>query len=246
MFNTTNALVLREVRYKEADKVLTLFTSTDGKISVKARGAMRKSSKITAATQQLTYSEMTLFGNKDRWSVNEAVIKEPFEGLRTDLAAFSLGCYFAECVDAVSIEEQPDAELLQLILNSLYALSRNLYEPEHIKLAFEIRLMCLTGYEPNLSGCAVCGESCNDALFSMSNGCIFCDSCRSKAGGSAAFISADELAALRYIVSAPPKQIFSFRLNGSDERHLSSITEEYVAIHTERRFSTLDYWKKVK
>lgn len=246
MFETTNALVLREVRYKEADKVLTLFTSTDGKITVKARGAMRKSSKITAATQQLTYSEMTLFGNKDRWSVNEAVIKESFDGLRTDIGAFSLGCYFAECLDAVSIEEQPDAALLQLILNSLYALSHKMYEPEHIKLAFEMRLMCLSGYEPNLEGCAVCGDSCNDALFSMANGCIFCDSCRSRLSGSAAYINADELAALRYIVSAPPKQIFSFKLNGSDERHLSSITEEYVAIHTERRFGTLDYWKKVK
>ena len=44
MFNTTKALVLREVRYKEADRMLTLFTSTDGKITAKARGALRKGS----------------------------------------------------------------------------------------------------------------------------------------------------------------------------------------------------------
>ena len=65
MFNTVQALVLREVRYKEADKILTLFTKSDGRITAKARGALRKGSKITAATQQLTYSEMTLFGNFD-------------------------------------------------------------------------------------------------------------------------------------------------------------------------------------
>ena len=50
MFTTTNALVLREVRYKEADRILTLLTSTDGKITVKARGALRKGSKTAAAT----------------------------------------------------------------------------------------------------------------------------------------------------------------------------------------------------
>ena len=61
MFKTVKALVLREVRYKEADRILTLFTDTDGKISAKARGALRKGSKTAAATQQLTYSEMTLF-----------------------------------------------------------------------------------------------------------------------------------------------------------------------------------------
>ena len=66
MFKTVNALVLREVRYKEADRILTLLTDTDGKITVKARGALRKSSKTAAATQQLTYSEMTLFGNLGR------------------------------------------------------------------------------------------------------------------------------------------------------------------------------------
>ena len=82
MFKTLNALVLREVRYKEADRILTLLTDTEGKITAKARGALRKSSRTAAATQQLTYAEMTLFGNRGRWTVNEAAVKEPFEGLR--------------------------------------------------------------------------------------------------------------------------------------------------------------------
>ena len=98
MFTTTNALVLREVRYKEADRILTLLTSTDGKITVKARGALRKGSKTAAATQQLTYSEMTLFGNRGKWTVNEAVIKEAFPGLRRDGENLALGCYFSECL----------------------------------------------------------------------------------------------------------------------------------------------------
>ena len=154
MFKTVNALVLREVRYKEADRILTLLTDTDGKITVKARGALRKSSKTAAATQQLTYSEMTLFGNLGRWTVNEATVKEGFDGLRTDIGNFALGCYFAECVDALSVEDQPDAPLMQLALNCLYALSRGMYTPEHIKAAFELRLMCLAGYTPELSHCA--------------------------------------------------------------------------------------------
>ena len=124
MFNTVQALVLREVRYKEADKILTLFTKSDGKITAKARGALRKGSKITAATQQLTYSEMTLFGNRGKWSVNEASVIESFDGLRNDIADFALGCYFAECLEALGVEDQPDEAMLQLGLNSLYALSK--------------------------------------------------------------------------------------------------------------------------
>ena len=96
--------------------MLTLFTSTDGKITAKARGALRKGSKTAAAAQQLTYSEMTLFGNRGKWTVNEASVIEPFSGLRTDIADFALGCYFAECLEALSVEDQPDAALLREIL----------------------------------------------------------------------------------------------------------------------------------
>ena len=247
MFNTTNALVLREVRYKEADRILTLFTSTGGKITAKARGALRKNSKTAAATQQLTYSEMTLFGNKGRWTVNEAVLKEPFAGLRTDIADFSLGSYFAECLDALSVEDQPDPAMLQLGLNSLYALSNKLHDVLKIKAIFEMRLMCLAGYEPDLSACAVCGEpEPEEPVLGLENGCICCRRCRNAKVGNTEYLDKASLAALRYAVSAPPKQIFSFELEGEPLRRLSAAAEKYLLAHTDRGFGTLDYWKKIK
>lgn len=246
MFKTVNALVLREVRYKEADRILTLLTDTDGKITVKARGALRKSSKTTAATQQLTYSEMTLFGNLGRFTVNEAVVREGFDGLRADIGSFALGCYFAECVDALSVEDQPDAPLMQLALNCLYALSRGMYTPEHIKAAFELRLMCLAGYTPELSRCAVCGEKePGDPVLMLERGCVCCRRCAAGAGQTVK-LDAPSLNAMRYICSAPPKQILSFSLEGEGAKRLSAAAEEYLLLHTERRFPTLDYWKNVK
>lgn len=245
MFNTTKALVLREVRYKEADRMLTLFTSTDGKISAKARGALRKGSKTAAATQQLTYSEMTLFGNKGKWTVNEAAIIEPFTGLRSDIEAFALGCYFAECLEALSVEDQSDPELMQLGLNSLYALSRKMYEARHIKAAFELRLMCLAGYEPDLSSCAVCGtEEPEEPVLNLNDGRIYCRRCRNS--GNTVQLSSESLAAMRYVVSAPAKQLFSFKISGEGLNRLNRAAEQYLLLQTERRFGTLDYWKNVK
>lgn len=247
MFNTTNALVLRETKYKEADRILTLLTDTDGKITAKARGALRKSSKLSAATQQLTYSEMTLFGNKGRYTVNEASIKEPFTGLRTDIAKFALGSYFAECLDALTVEDQPDAPMLQLGLNSLYALSNDLHEPEKIKAVFEIRLMCLSGYEPDLSACAVCGrEEPEEPILSLESGCTICRRCRQAKLGDAVPLCTPSLAALRYAVNAAPKQIFSFRLDGEPMKTFASATEKYLLANTDRSFATLDYWKKIR
>ena len=246
MFKTVNALVLREVRYKEADRILTLLTDTDGKITVKARGALRKSSKTAAATQQLTYSEMTLFGNLGRWTVNEAAVKEGFDGLRADIGSFALGCYFAECADALSVEDQPDAPLMQLALNCLYALSRGMYSPEHIKAAFELRLMCLAGYTPELSHCEVCGEEePGDPMLMLERGCMCCRRCAAGAGQTVK-LDAASLNAMRHICSVSPKQILSFSLEGDGAKRLSAAAEEYLLLHTERRFPTLDYWKNVK
>lgn len=245
MFNTTNALVLREVRYKEADRILTLLTSTDGKITVKARGALRKNSKTAAGTQQLTYSEMTLFGNRGKWTVNEAVVKESFAGLREDIEAFSLGSYFAECVEALSVEDQPDPVLMQLALNSLYALSKKMYPPAHIKAAFELRLMCIAGYEPELEHCAVCGKpEPEKPVLSLPHGAVCCKKCAALADATAT-LDEGSLAAMRYIKNANPKQLFSFSISEESLSKLSGAAERYLLLHTERKFSTLDYWRSL-
>ena len=148
MYKKTNALILREVRYKEADRILTMMTQTEGKMGAKAPGALRKGSKLGAGTQSLCYSGGTLYEYKGKWSVKEAVTLEEFQGLRLDLARLSLAVYFAECVETLAQEGVPDGEMLQLILNSLYALSRDLCDPIKIKCAFEIRLMTIAGFRP--------------------------------------------------------------------------------------------------
>ncbi len=245
MFKTVNALVLREVRYKEADRILTILTDTDGKLTVKARGALRKSSKTAAATQLLTYSEMTLFGNRGRWTVNEATVKEPFAGLREEMERLALGAYFAECMEAFGVEEQPEPELLQLGLNSLYALSRGLGSQEKIKAAFELRLMCLTGYTPELTACAVCGKEPEEPVLSLEQGRVCCRSCAHQMGERAE-LGSNALEAMRYICAAPPKQMLRFELGEDAVLRLSDASERYLLRRAERGFSALDYWKKIR
>ena len=245
MFETTKALVLREVKYKEADRILTLFTADNGKITAKARGALRKTSRTGAATQQLTWSDMTLFLNKGKWTVNEASVIEPFDGLKENIASFALGSYFAECVEALSVEDQKDAELLSLALNSLYALSRELHDPRKIKAAFELRLMSLAGYHPAVERCAVCGaEEPEEPVLDLIDGRLFCRKCCRS--GSAVTLDRDSLAAMRTVLSAPGKQIFSFDLAGEGLVNLAYAAENYLLTQTERSFGTLDYYKQFK
>ena len=158
MYKTLHGLVLREVKYKESSKILTILTEEEGKITAEARGALRKGSKCSAASQVLTWSDLTFFENRGRYTLTEGSVLEDFAALRADLGDYALGCYMAELLEAVSDEDSHSTALLHLGLNALFALSRQLYPAKHIKAVFELRLMCLAGFAPQLDRCTDCGE----------------------------------------------------------------------------------------
>ena len=111
----TCGLVLRETVTRDADKILTVLTPDRGRLSVIARGARRKGSRVAAACQLLAYSEMTLY-EKGRWTMLDAADTiELFDGLRQDLTALSLAAYFAELTEAVS--DGSGGDVLPLLLN---------------------------------------------------------------------------------------------------------------------------------
>ena len=247
MFTNVKGLVLREVRYKEADRILTLLTGPEGKLTVKARGALRRGSKMAAASQALCYSEFTLFGNRGRWTANEGGTVEQFLGLREDIGQLALGTYFAEVLDTVCPEEQSAEPALQLALNALYALSRGLYTPEQVKAVFELRLMCLEGFQPEVDACGVCGRRELDGpMFSPSSGVIHCAGCAPGSAGPSVALDGESLAAMRHIVWAEPKKEFSFAIPEPSLERLGRAAELFVRYQLDRNFYSLDYWKSVK
>lgn len=242
MDKTVKALVLREVKYKEADRILTVLTE-DGKLTMKAPGALRKNSKFGAATQQLTFSDLTLYSRVGHWQVREGSVIEGFEGLRKDLEKLSLAVYLAQVLEAVSDEDAASPELLQLGLNSLFALSGALAEDWLIKAVFELRLACLTGYAPELQGCLLCGETEGPLYFDCEKGGLVCGKHR-EYGVKA--ISPACLAAMRHVVFAPAKKIFSFSLTGEAAGEFAELCERYLLTQLERNFSSLDYYKSIR
>ena len=244
MFRTENALILREVRIRESDRILTALTADLGKVTLAAHGALSKKSRIAAATQQLTYAELTLFVKDGRYSVREAVTKESFAGLRTELERFALATYFAECLEMFSSEAQPEPELLQLGLNSLYALSEGICEREKVKAAFEIRLARLEGYAPATDACAVCGKAdVREPVFLPDEGVVVCRQCRKK--NRSLPLSGAALAAMRHILNAPPKKILSFSLDDAGIALLTKTAEVWLLHCSGREIPSLQYYRKL-
>ena len=247
MYKTLRGLVLREVRYKESSKMLTILSEGEGKLSAEGRGAPRRGSKIAAAAQQLCFSELTFFERQGRYTLTEGSVLEDFSALRERFEDFALGIYMAELMEAVSDEDCPNDAVLHLGLNSLYALSRQLYSPEHIKAVFELRLMCLAGFEPALEACSGCGDAnMTNPRLHLQGGCVHCAACGAGGDGRSVALCTASLAAMRHVAHAQPKKVFSFTLDEAAAARFHYAAEEYALCQLDRRFATLDYWKTVK
>lgn len=245
---TTQGIVLREVNYREADKILTVLTRDYGKRTVKAPGCRRKNSKLTAGSQLLVYSEMTLQERGEFTTLSEADPQSQFWSVRQDLEKLALASYFAEATESASQEGEECAEQLSLLLNSLYALDKLDKPPELVKAAFELKLLALTGYEPLLDGCAVCGvPEPADARLNLSQGILHCARCRAQVGGGVSMpLSPAALAAARHIVGGNPKKLFSFSLAPESMELLGDAAEAFLMTQHERGFRTLDYLKQIQ
>ena len=249
MHITTMALVLRTVDYKETDKILTLLTRDQGKLTASARGCRKKGSAIAAGCQLLAWAEVVLYDYQGRWSVKEAAVERLFQGVRDDIERLALGCYFAEVAELLAVEGESSPELLSLTLNSLHALDKMQEKPlALVKAAFEWKAMALAGYEPLLDGCAVCGaHPSENPRFHLREGVLHCAKCRGEVGeGISMPLSLPALAALEHIVHGDPKRLFSFRLEGEPLKELADAAEAYLHTQLERGFSTLDYYKSLQ
>lgn len=244
MYIKTDGIILREVEYKDNDKLLTVLTGEFGKITVRARGVKSQRSKLKAGCQLLAFSELTLSEHQGRYTVTEANVKEMFADLRTDLELLSLATYFAQVCEVVVQEEDPAEEILSLLLNCLFALAK-LKKPQMlVKAVFELRLMALSGFLPDLRGCCVCGKEETDR-FNITQGALQCAACPS--GDDIRMpLHSGTLMAMRYIIGCDAKRLFSFALSSEGMDELNHISESYLSTRLERGFSTLDFYKSLR
>ena len=245
MYLTTPGLVLRVTDYNDKDALITLLTPKHGKLSVKARGLRRKNSPLVAPCQLLAYGEFTLFEYRGMYTINEAASIELFQNLRRDLVRLSLGTYFAQAAEVISQEDLPNPELLSLVLNCLYGLSKLALPEDQVKAVFELRSACLAGYAPDLSGCHGCGDLYPDR-FDVSAGVLECGKCRNNLSeGLRMPISPGVLDAMRYIAFCEPGKLFQFQAGEQTLTQLAQVTETYLCAQLERGFSTLDFYKSL-
>ena len=236
----TDALIIRENRVGEADRFVTALTRDRGLIRASARGAQKIKSRNATATSLLTYSRLTLVEGRDKYIITEAAPLRVFFDQKNDIYALSLAQYFCELANAFAPREEPAEEALRQLLNALHLLATGGKDRRQIKAVTELRLLTQAGYMPALGGCVRCGKADGGLWLSPADGTLRCDTC-GRAPDSVA-VSDSVLAAMRYIIGAPPEKVFGFSLPDAALDELAAVCEKFLLCQGNRAFKTLDFY----
>ncbi len=239
----TDGIVIREQSTGEQDRLITILTQKHGIIKGFVNGARNPKNKNVGATDLLCYSDFYIEKNKrDVFVIREATAKHVFFSLRENITLLSLAQYFAQLCYELAPREEDSSEFLSVMLNSLYLLSKGQKNVKLIKAVTEMRMLCLSGYMPNIVACCKCGQYESEKMFfSCNTGMLYCPDCLM--AEKTTEINLSVLSALRHICLAENHKIFSFNLSDDSLMCLYEITESYLLKTTNRKYKTLEFYK---
>lgn len=243
MQKTTKALVIRVMDIRDNDRLITLLTADFGLINAFCSGAKKTSDKRHSATGLFCYSDFLLTYSGDTYKIKEASLISSFFNVSYDIISLSLAQYFCELAGSLSPEDTPTSEYLRLTLNSLNFLCKKNIDFNTLKSIFEMRIMSVSGYQPDLVACSKCGKFEDLMCFYYEDGSLLCNDC--KRDGAFAYLDSTLLSAMRHIVYSDFEKLFSFHIPNDAALRLSKITEQYLIYQTGHKYKTLDFYKSL-
>ena len=240
-----DGLVIWSVKTGEADKVLTILTE-DGLITAYARGSLKPTGRLTSASSILSFSNFELASGKNMYTVVSAESIKKFLHIYSDAVSFALVTYFCEVLKYTVPTDDEAKIYYKLMLNSLYLLNEGNKPLWQIKGVFELTVMTLFGYMPNIMGCSKCGVYQTDTVvWNNSDGSWLCSDCSSSIS-SEQKIPYSVISAIRYVVSSDLQKAFAFDLKSPSKEIFCSICEKYLVDHIDHDIKTLDYYNSIK
>jgi len=177
----TPAVVLYSLDFAEWDKLVTVYTRDFGKLKGVAKGAKRSRKRFGSGLEPLTHTRLSFF-EKERSSLvrlDHCEIIESYPTIHNDVLRVSYASYLGELINEMTAEREASRELFELFITFLHLLNNPLCREEFIRI-FELRLLSLSGYQPELRRCVVCHTEVSGEgsyRFSLNKGGLICSGC---------------------------------------------------------------------
>jgi len=208
----TSAIVLKESHFAERDRLVVLFTPERGKLRVLAKGVRRTTSRLAGHVGLFMHSSLFLVHGRTFDLVTQGETIEQFPLLSRDLWRLSLAFYAGELVDRFTEDEQPVAGLFDALVTCCRRLNHEATNPALTARAFELELLGVVGYRPQLHTCVLCNAVIQPGPngFSYADGGVVCPACIQRSP-SACPVQVEALRMLRNLQTRPEPAIQALR-----------------------------------
>lgn len=182
MIKKTEAIVLKNVSFAEADLIVTYLTKEYGVLKLFAKSPKKIKSRFGSSLEPLTYSNIAFFGKENTplpRLIQSDIIKN-FQSLREDFLSFMKINDMLELCITFLPEKEPNSEIFTLLLTTLSRLEEK-HNFDLYNLIYKIKFLEISGLLPNIDVCGKCGNrvkgDCNGRSFSVQDSSIICNSC---------------------------------------------------------------------
>ena len=175
----TEAVVLRSIRYGEADRVLHLYSADRGRVGAVAKGVRRVRSRMGGRLEPMARVKLVLHqGRGELCTVTAVDTVHAHPALRERRASLERGVQACEAVLRLLDSAEPNPAAYNLLCNQLALLdAEGCAATRAQSLAFRAKLLLAAGFAPELASCAACGEADHLTGFSPAAGGVVCASC---------------------------------------------------------------------
>lgn len=178
----SRGIVLRSIRYGEADRILDLYTLDTGLVSAIAKGIRRTRSRFGARLEPLSCVEFVAYGGRSLDTITQAETLRSFHAIREHLGRLEAAGRMARDVRALSGGDEGDRRVFNLLYHALDALDIREEGFGALEAAFGMKLALLAGYAPEVESCVTCsaapGEVDGLAHFAPELGGLLCEDCK--------------------------------------------------------------------
>jgi DNA repair protein RecO (recombination protein O) len=251
----TSAIVLRRVEYGDYDLIITLFTPDRGKVSVIAKSAKKSTKRFPGILELFARLEVVISVNRGRRKKGLAVLQEAsltaaYFHIRESILKTAYASYWSELLNLWLEEGQPQPGLFKLLAFVLAELDGDRTPPEVLSLLFQLRLLALAGFRPNLAHCGLCrcDPTCkleSHVYASLSSGGILCCDCahdRLKTWR----LSKGSVKRLRWLESGDPTRARRLKFSSRTLAEGQAFLEAFVPYHLGREPRSLRFLQHLR
>jgi DNA repair protein RecO (recombination protein O) len=244
----TEGIILRRRDFGEADRILVLFSRKLGRISCIAKGSRKPSSKISGHIDIFTRSSMLISRGRNLHLLTQAETIESYDELRKNLTGIGRGSYIVELVDAFSYEEGSNLKLYDLILATLESLNRG-DNPSIVIHYYELHLLDLVGFRPELFNCVECGEKIveQNQFISGKLGGVICPECIARIKDAAVRpVAARTLKYLRHFQRSSLQSLLGLDISAEILDDLEKVIKYYLTHILEGHLNSPDFMSRIQ